>query len=446
MTALRSFLSHLAAHMRIPLYRNGYALVLSSATTSGLGVVYWVLAARYYSADAVGVNSAAIAAMGLVSGLAQLNLNSMLIRFIPQAGRATERLILYSYVLTIVTSAIFALGFCLGLQMWFPERSFIGSDRGLLLWFVAATVIWSVFTLQDSALTGLRQAVWVPIENTVFAVVKLVLLATFATSLHHYGIFASWTLPVLMALIPMNILIFRSLVPAHARTTGAHTEPPRLQTIVKYVAGNYFGSLFSILANTSLPILVLYAAGATANAHFYLPWTIATSLQLVAMNMTASLTVEGTIEQQKLLSYCRSTVIQTVRMILPVVLVLVIGAPFILSVFGRSYASEGAMLLRLLALSALVDIPIALYIGIARIRNRIAGIIITQATLFFSMIISSYLLLNVYGITGVGIGYLASHMIIALWLTATALRPLLPWRSNATALPEVNTSATSNLR
>ena len=36
----------LLAHVRLPIYRNAYALVLSSATTSGLGVVYWTLAAR----------------------------------------------------------------------------------------------------------------------------------------------------------------------------------------------------------------------------------------------------------------------------------------------------------------------------------------------------------------------------------------------------------------
>ena len=43
--------ARLITHLRTPLYRNGYALVLSSATTSVLGVAYWILAARTYTPD-----------------------------------------------------------------------------------------------------------------------------------------------------------------------------------------------------------------------------------------------------------------------------------------------------------------------------------------------------------------------------------------------------------
>ena len=57
-------LARLITHLRTPLYRNGYALVLSSATTSVLGMAYWFLAARTYTPDVVGLNAAAIAAMG----------------------------------------------------------------------------------------------------------------------------------------------------------------------------------------------------------------------------------------------------------------------------------------------------------------------------------------------------------------------------------------------
>ena len=63
----------LVAHTRTPLYRNGYALILSAAATSGLGVVYWMLATRYYPAEVVGLNSAVISAMLFVAGVAQLS-------------------------------------------------------------------------------------------------------------------------------------------------------------------------------------------------------------------------------------------------------------------------------------------------------------------------------------------------------------------------------------
>ena len=37
-------------HLQSPLYRNGYALVVATGATSVLGFLYWILAARRYSA------------------------------------------------------------------------------------------------------------------------------------------------------------------------------------------------------------------------------------------------------------------------------------------------------------------------------------------------------------------------------------------------------------
>src|SRR4051794_9235936 len=85
----------IAAHIRIPLFRNAYALIFGSTATSILGIVYWALVARYYPADALGLNSAAIATLMFFSGVSGLSLDAALIRFIPRAGRATTRLVSY---------------------------------------------------------------------------------------------------------------------------------------------------------------------------------------------------------------------------------------------------------------------------------------------------------------------------------------------------------------
>src|SRR3954466_5681045 len=88
------------AHLASPLYRNAYMLILSSGGTSALGFLFWVIAARRYSTAVVGINSAAISAMMLVSGVAQLGLNAVLVRYLPRAGGATTRLVTRSYVVS----------------------------------------------------------------------------------------------------------------------------------------------------------------------------------------------------------------------------------------------------------------------------------------------------------------------------------------------------------
>jgi hypothetical protein len=67
-------------------------------------------------------------------------------------------------------------------------------------WFLAATVAWCIFTLQDCVLTGLRRSIWVPVESVAFGVAKIGPLVVFAAPAA--GIFASWRIPMAVVLVP----------------------------------------------------------------------------------------------------------------------------------------------------------------------------------------------------------------------------------------------------
>src|SRR4051794_5536048 len=242
--SMRASAAQVLSHVHMPLYQNGDALILSSGTTSVLGLAYWFLAARYYSTEAVGLNSAAISAMTLLSTVSLLNLNGGLIRFVPMAGRATKKLMVYSYLDSLILGAIVSFLFGIGLSVSSPARSFIGSSPAVLLWFVLATMSWTVFTLQDYVLMGLRKTVWIPIENTTVAAAKIVLLVIFARGMGSYGIFASLTIPVAISLLPINVLIFRYLIPKHMEAAPEESTSIPLEPIVKFIAGNYLGVLF----------------------------------------------------------------------------------------------------------------------------------------------------------------------------------------------------------
>ena len=53
------------SQLQSPLLRNAYMLIINATATSGLGLLYWLVAARFYSADTVGVSSAVLSAMVL---------------------------------------------------------------------------------------------------------------------------------------------------------------------------------------------------------------------------------------------------------------------------------------------------------------------------------------------------------------------------------------------
>jgi O-antigen/teichoic acid export membrane protein len=283
---------------------------------------------------------------------------------------------------------------------------------------------WCVFALQDNVLTGLRRSVWVPVENAAFGIAKIALLIVFAGSFQQVGIFASWTIPAVVAIIPINFLIFRRLIPKHVAQTEKQATPLIVTQIVKFVAGDYIGSLFVEMSTTLLPVLVISQVGASANAHFYLAWIISYPLHLFSMNMAASLTVEGAADPAKFAVHARRALVQLARLLVPIVVIVLITAPYILGLFGADYADQASSLLRLLVLSAIPSGINALYMSFARVQRRIAGIVVVQGALCALVLSLSSAFIHAHGIFGVGIAWTASQTMVAIILLLTQLRPI----------------------
>ncbi len=228
--------------LRNPLYRSGYALVINTAGTTALGAVYWAIAARLYNQQTLGRSSALISALLLLSTLAQLNLGNALVRFLPQSGRSASGLIRASYGASAVAALVGAVGFVLILPRTSSAWRFLSQSWPLCLAFIAAALIWGVFTLEDAALTGSRRAVVVPIENTAYGVLKLALLVAFAWELRSSGIFVSWDiLPLIPIILVINWMIFRR----YASQVPPSDVRLRTREIVRFAGVDYLGSLLS---------------------------------------------------------------------------------------------------------------------------------------------------------------------------------------------------------
>jgi glycosyltransferase involved in cell wall biosynthesis len=227
----------------MPLQRNNYALMVSSALTAILGLGYWILAARRYPAEEVGRGSATIATMTLLSTVALLNVPGALTRYIPRGRSLTGRLVVSAYVLTGAIASVGSLVFMLGVSVWAPRFGFLRSSVAMGAWFCAATVVWCIFSLQDCLLTGLRRTVWVPVENATFGAAKIRLLFALATVAPGAGIFASWTMPMAALLVPVNLLIFRMLIPRPVRASPRRTEPIRYREVGTFLAGDSAGTM-----------------------------------------------------------------------------------------------------------------------------------------------------------------------------------------------------------
>ncbi|WP_328745939.1 lipopolysaccharide biosynthesis protein [Streptomyces sp. NBC_00285] len=393
------------------LFRNAYALMLNTGISAVLGLGFWLAAARYYSESAVGQGSAAIAAMKFLAGLTAVALTGALARFIPVAGRATGRLIFRTYAGSSLIVAVAAVVFLLTLDVWGPSYRFLhGPLNGL--GFIAAVIAWNVLTLQDGVLTGLRNALWVPVGNTVFSAVKLGLLVAFAVAIPTAGVFVSWVAAIAMSVLPLGWLVFRRLVPRHVKATEGRTQPPSLKEIGRFLAGDYTGSLFSLAVVYLIPVIIASQVSSEDNAYFYITTTIGGTCNLLAINMGASLTVEGSHDPGRLAANTRAALKRMVRIMLPVASVLFFGAPWILGVFGEGYADAATPLLRWFAIGAVLRVVMETYFAVLRAQSRTAGLAWMQGLLCVLVLGLTLLLLPRMGLTGAGVAEISSLAVI----------------------------------
>ncbi|MEV0637099.1 lipopolysaccharide biosynthesis protein [Streptomyces sp. NPDC050619] len=393
------------------LFRNAYALMLNTGISAVLGLGFWLAAARYYSESSVGQGSAAIAAMKLLAGLTAVTLTGALARFIPVAGRATGRLIFRTYAGSSVIVALAALAFLLTLNLWGPSYRFLhGPLNGL--GFVVAVIAWSLLTLQDGVLTGLRSALWVPVGNTVFSAVKLGLLVAFAVAIPTSGVFVSWVAAIAFSVVPLGWLVFRRLVPRHVEATEEQARPPTLKEIGRFLAGDYTGALFSLAVVYLVPVIIASQVSSTDNAYFYITTTIGGTVNLLAINMGASLTVEGSHDPRRLAANTRAALKRMARIMLPVAGVLFVGAPWILGVFGAGYADAATGLLRWFAVGAVLRVVMETYFAVLRAQSRTAGLAWLQGLLCVLVLGLTVLLLPRMGLVGAGVAEVCALAVI----------------------------------
>jgi O-antigen/teichoic acid export membrane protein len=391
----------IAAQLESPLLKNGYALVANTIATGVLGLAYWVIAARVFSPSALGRGSAVVSGIMLISSIAQCNLATGLIRFLPIAGPGAGRLVARTYALAIGvsvvgTAAVIALTGAFG-----GEHAVLRLGGIAAVAAVGGVVAWSVFALQDAALAGCRQAVWVPMENMAFGVVKLVALVGLAVAAaglrsQSWPVVASFIAPVLVFIVVVNLGLFRRFLPA----LPTRDEPVGLGEVTVFSLRDGVGTLFSQLLFFGLPVVVATRLGSTANAAFYVAFLLAGPVDLIAGNMVTAMTVEGSHETEQLAAHARAVAGRIVVIVGASMVFMGLTAPLLLKVYGHGYTSA-ATCLRLLCLAVIGRAATTIQIGIWRVQRRLRPAALCQVVTAINALVLAWVVAPHYGIAGV---------------------------------------------
>jgi O-antigen/teichoic acid export membrane protein len=403
-----------------PLSRGGLALLINTGVTGILGFVYWIIAARLFSTYAVGVAGALVAATTLFSGIGQLNLSGMLMRFLPTAQEKSRRLVLLTYTYAACASASLAAICVVGVKMLSMHDSPLRLGPIQATIFVLSAAATAIFTIQDSVLIGLRQAVWVPAENGAFGVAKIVILFALAPLRNAFALFSAWMMPLTLTIPIISAVLFRRFLPKARKRRGAVLFGRRTtllgremrSKVTRFAIGDAAGGLFTQAWMYLLPVLITTSLGASINALYFTSFLISSTIDQVAVNFASPLTVEGAHSPDEIAVLIRSTIRKIFAIILPIIGLLLLTCPWLLSAFGDKYVSA-VPLLRLLLIACLPKAISAIYYAYCRVERTTHKSAFMQAYICIATISAVMLVARPFGLLGVGIAIVAVQALAA---------------------------------
>jgi O-antigen/teichoic acid export membrane protein len=182
--------AQLRLHIKDPLYRNSLFLMVNTAVTTGIGFIFWMVVARYYTEYEVGLAAAIISAINLLSLISSLGMDVALIRFLARAKDPVNMINSCFTICGIVALVVTGI-FLAGLDLWSPATEFVRENIRFLLAFILFTICWPISGLMASVFIAKRRAEFVLAKSTIFSLLKIPLPIILVLYFHAFGIVGS---------------------------------------------------------------------------------------------------------------------------------------------------------------------------------------------------------------------------------------------------------------
>ena len=143
---LRSPKKAIGSVLGVSLYRNSLYLLIQSVVNSATGFVFWVVAARLFAVEEVGVGYALTSTIISLAFFGTLGLGMGIIRFLPEVA-SQKRLLNSALTVTLLASIVISLGFVGGVNIWSPRLLFLHTElvkAAGFVFFVAASALGTI--------------------------------------------------------------------------------------------------------------------------------------------------------------------------------------------------------------------------------------------------------------------------------------------------------------
>lgn len=349
------------------LYRGSLILIANTVATSAIGFVFWSLAAHRYPASAVGVFSSVTSGAGLLAAIAALGLPNVIIRHIASAENGRELMIVaVTAIATVGTTLCLVIVLALGPHL---PRSLDLQQRGGMALLVTALVIFTaISTILDVGLVATRSSQSVLIKNLAGSIARVAAMLLLV-SLPSSGLLIAYGLGLGLTVVLGGALLDRQIRGKSVRL-GAFRV---LRSHLSITSGNYLATVMGILPVSIVPLEVLVVLGAAETGRFAVAFLISAFLNVIPSTVAQVLFAEASREGGTVQGQVRKAIRGVYGLLLPAIVIVIVGAPFMLRLFGAAYAMAATGCLRVLALSALFTGGTYLVDSLLIARDRIAA-------------------------------------------------------------------------
>jgi O-antigen/teichoic acid export membrane protein len=373
------------------LYRDAGAIALASLVAAALGVFFWAVAARAITPERLGVQTALLAAILAPASIIAPGIGDALNAVAPRAPEYRDMLIRHGYRLVAIVAV--PTGMLAGAVAMIALPATRGSlSAGLTV--LLGVVIWSLFTVQDSALTTLGRTRWLAVESALAGIVKLALL------------------PLLMALafsvvwatlIPAAIAVV-ILVPVIQRLSrsGATTERRRTpralaarKSLTRLAVRTTCSVALTLGAVTFLPFVVTSVAGPAQGALFTLALSSVSVLDFVTAGVGVSLVVHSSSNRQHEALLVRAALTRTLPIVGVAALCLIALSAEILKLLNPSYLHlHGAEVITILALTSVLRAVYLIWASLQQARGVMGPVLrlntVAAVGVYLAVIVSGH--------------------------------------------------------
>lgn len=412
---------------------NAGSMLGATVITSLLGVAFWWLAARNFSADAVGVAAAAVGAMTLLGFLATLGLGTLLMGELPRRDSGHRSLINAAGAITAAAGAILGVAFAVVAPLLIPNLAPLNDSWIAVASFAIGVGLTSLAFVLDQALIGLLLGGLQMRRNAAFALIKLVVLVPIAVLVADAG--APWIYSAWAAGIAASMLVLTGFYLRRGEDQALRPDFAPLMALRLSAASHHAFNLALQTPALALPVLVVGLVSAAANASFYIAWMIAGLLVMVPVSLGTVLYPIGSRDPTQMKQGLRLSLRISFAFGLAANLILIVAAAPLLDIFGPGYAEEGAPALHILALGVFPLAFKTLYVSVRRVRRTLGSALPVvwggTALELLGAVLGAELL---GGLTGIAWGWLAAVCVEGLVMGGDVVRAV---RSPATeAVPE----------